>query len=266
MMFSSRFSSKLSCAVLGIAVISTMSSVFSGWDVKSAEAQVLEQSLSLTSILQPDSEDIPFFRAIAETQDEALQTCESQVHCQKHHFLRGLASLYLNKNLAAPHFRKVITAKPSSRLAVESRFWLWFLDVLSYDGNDKPTLTTMDMVRRLTREIVDREFMVYDLGSKLEHVSIDALQQEVAERDKKVEELNQVIASLTKEMSQLKREPAIRQSLQKKLKASQKKVEELLSQLDALRRIDQELKEKAPPTRPSEELTPSPELETVSPK
>ena len=266
MIFASTFSSKFSRVVLGIVVLSTVSGGFSGWDVQSAEAQVPEPHLPLSRILQPDSEDVPFFRAIAETQDEALQSCESQVHCQKHHFLRGLASLYLNKNEAAPHFRKVITAKPSSRLAVESRFWLWFLDVLSYQGEDGPKLTAIDMVRRLTREIVDREFMVYDLGSKLEHVSIEALQQEIVERDKKVEELNQVIAALTKEMSQLKKEPAIRQSLQKELKANKKKVEELMSQLDALRRIDQELKEKTPPTRPSEELTPSPELETVSPK
>ncbi len=265
-MLSPGFSCKLSGLILGIAVFSTMSCTSSTWDISSAGAQVSEPSLSHRPILQPDSEDIPFFRAIAEDQDKALQTCKSQVNCQKHHFLRGLASLYLNKKSAAPHFRKVIIAKPSSRLAVESRFWLWFIDVLGSGGSDSQQLTTIDMVRRLTREIVDREFMVYDLASKLEHTSIEVLQQEVDERDKKVEELNQVIASLTKKMSQLKKEPAIRQSIEKELKASEKKVEELMSQLDALRRIDQELKEKTPPTRPSEKMTPSPELEKASPK
>ncbi|MGB0911724.1 MAG: hypothetical protein ACPGYT_15295, partial [Nitrospirales bacterium] len=127
-------------------------------------------------------------------------------------------------------------------------------------------LSTIDLGRRLIREIVDREFIVHDLASKLEHASIEALQQEIEDRDRKIEELNTVIDSATKQISQLKKEPTIRQSLQKELNASEKKVEELMSQLDALRRIDQELKEKAPPTRPSEKMTPSPELEKESPK
>ena len=260
-----RLSYKWWCVVLGVAVFGTMSCASSSWDTLPAEAQVYQSGVSLSPILEPDPEDIPFFRAIAENQDQELQYCKSQVDCQKPHFLRGLASLYTNKSLAASHFRQVITAKPSSRLAAESRFWLWFLDVLNTQGGDVQ-LSTIDMARRLTREIVDREFIVHDLASKLEHASIEALEQEVDERDKKVEELNQVIASLTKQISQLKKEPAIRQSLQKELSASEKKVEELLNQLEALRRIDQELKEKTPPTRPSEKMTPSAELEQESKK
>lgn len=242
----------------------TMSVPLLSWNVEPVLAQPQRSDVSMSKILEPDSEDIPFFRAIVEAQNRELQECKTPLACQKPNFLRGLALLYSNKGLAATHFQKVITAKPSSRLAAESRFWLWFIDVLSTQKREAK-ISIIDLARRLTREIVDREFIVYDLVAKLEQTSLESLQHDVDERDRKVEELNQVIRALTKQVSELKKEPAIRLSLQKELQSSEKKVEELMSQLDALRRIDQELKEKTPPTRPSEELTPAPGLETASP-
>ncbi|GJL64558.1 MAG: hypothetical protein NPIRA04_32120 [Nitrospirales bacterium] len=242
----------------------TMSVTLLSWDVEPLHAQPQRSDVSMSKIFEPDSEDIPYFRAIVEAQDRELHECKTPLACQKPNFLRGLALLYSHQGVAATHFRKVITAKPSSRLAAESRFWLWFLDVLGAQKHEAK-ISIIDLARRLTREIVDREFIVYDLVAKLEQTSLESLQHDVDERDKKVEELNQVIAALTKQVSELKKEPAIRLSLQKELQSSEKKVEELMSQLDALRRIDQELKEKTPPTRPSEELTPAPGLETASP-
>ncbi|GJL55436.1 MAG: hypothetical protein NPIRA02_25680 [Nitrospirales bacterium] len=251
--------------MVGMAITLGMASVILGlWGRDPAYAQVQYSNGSLSTIFDPDSEDIPFFQAIAQSQNRELKACKTPLACQKPHFLRGLALLYSDKALASSHFRQVVAAKPSSRLAAESRFWLWLLDVLGTQKQET-RLTLLDLARRLTREIVDREFMVYDLVAKLEQTSLESLQQQVIERDQKVEELNQVIASLTTEISELEKEPAIRLSLQKELHSSEKKVEELMHQLEALRRIDQELKEKTPPTRPSEELTPSPELETASP-
>ncbi len=70
----------------------------------------------------------------------------------------------------------------------------------------------------------------------------------------------------SKHTDQLKKEQTLRQEVQLELKASEKKVQELTSQLEALRRIDQEIREKAPPTRPSEKMTPTPELEKAEEK
>lgn len=65
---------------------------------------------------------------------------------------------------------------------------------------------------------------------------------------------------LSQEVATLKTESASMHVLQQELQARDKKVAELTSQLDALRRIDQELKEKATPTTPSETiLTPKEE-------
>jgi len=76
-----------------------------------------------------------------------------------------------------------------------------------------------------------------------------------------MKKLNQAVATLTKQLEQAKKEQGVRQDAQQALKASEEKVVELTNQLEALRRIDQEIREKVPPTRPSEKMTPSPEVE-----
>ena len=232
------------------------------WQPVPAEEPPKKINKSLSFILEPDPEDVPFFQAIAEEQDTQLQRCQSDEECQKPHFLRALAALYANQELAAHHFRRVIAAKPSGQLASESRFWLWVLEVLKAPEN--PPLSSDGFAKRLAREIVDRELIVHELVSKLDNSSVETLQKNLGKREKKIEELNLVIVGLTKQLEQLKKETALRQTLQQELKTREKKVQELTSQLEALRRIDQELKEKAPPTRPSEKMTPSPELENES--
>ncbi|MCA9473072.1 MAG: hypothetical protein KC594_13510 [Nitrospira sp.] len=247
-----------------VSIFGFLSCASSPWAITNDQADVPTRNTALQPILKPDPEDLPFFQAIAKGQSKVLESCQDKGDCQKPHFLRGLVLLYMDREAARSHFRQVVTAKPSSRLAAESRFWLWLLDSLNSEGTDVQ-ITHVDFVRRLIREIVDREFIVYDLASKLEDSSIESLQLEVETRDKKVNELNQVVAALTKQVDLLKKEPAIRLALQKELDEREKKVEELMSQLEALRRIDQELKQKTPPTRPSEELTPSAEVEKISP-
>ena len=61
------------------------------------------------------------------------------------------------------------------------------------------------------------------------------------------------------------RDGAVRHAVEQELKQSEKRVQELTQQLEALRRIDQELKEKTPPTRPSEKMTPTPDAQAESP-
>jgi TolA-binding protein len=234
------------------------------WNSASAAEAVPINSLNFTSILTPGPEDGPFFRAIAEDQEKKLSTCKNENECRAVHFLRGLAALYENRELAALHFRKVVVSRPNSALAAESRFWLWLLDVLNTPGGGG--ITVQAFTKRLVREIVEKDLLVHELSGQLENASVEALQQELAIREKAVEELNQVVANLTKQTEQLKKEQTLRQDVQQELKTSEKKVQELTNQLEALRRIDQEIREKAPPTRPSEKMAPSPELEKAGEK
>ena len=228
-----------------------------------AQAETLSPS-NISSVLTPGPEDIPFFRAIAEDQEKKLNSCKNEDECRGAHFLRGVAALYENRELAALHFRKVVASRPNSALAGESRFWLWLLDVLNAPGGAKGT--SHDFTKRLVRELVEKELLVHELSVKLENTSVEELQQELAIREKSVEGLNQTVTNLSKHTEQLKKEQMLRLDVQQELKASEKKVQELTSQLEALRRIDQEIREKAPPTRPSEKMTPTPELEKAEEK
>jgi len=230
------------------------------WQPLPADEPPQKVDPSVSSLLDPNPEDIPFFEAIGEEQDKQLQRCHNDEECSSTLFLRAVAALYVNQELAAQNFRRVVAANPNSQLASESRFWLWVLEVLRSPENPSPT--SGELAKRFAREMVDRELMVHELVSKLDNSSVEALQEDLNHRDQKIEELNLLISSLTRQVDQLKKEVVVRQGLQQELKAREKKVQELVSQLEALRRIDQELKEKTLPTRPSEKMTPSPEMET----
>jgi len=61
-------------------------------------------------------------------------------------------------------------------------------------------------------------------------------------------------------------DPSIVLSLQKQLSDRDRKIEELASQLEALKRIDQEMRDKVRPVRPPSTITPSPTVpEPVTP-
>ncbi len=236
---------------------------FTNWN-RSAMAQTGSTGYSAgSSVLTPDPEDVPFFRAIADDQEKKLSSCKSEDECRAVHFLLGVAALYENRELAALHFRKVVASNPNSVLAGESRFWLWLLDVLNAPGGG---VASEALTKRLVREIVNKELLVHELSRQLETDSVDVLKQELTNREKAVEELNLALSNLSKQTEQLKKEQTLRQDVQQELKSSEKKVQELTNQLEALRRIDQEIREKAPPTRPSEKMAPTPKLERAEEK
>jgi hypothetical protein len=216
-------------------------------------------SSNLALVLDPDPEDVPYFKAIAEDQEKQLGLCKDDDTCLSAHFLRALSALYENRELAALHFRKVVVLRPNSLLAGESRFWLWFLDVLN--SPNSAGLTSQELIKRMAREVVAKELWIHELSGMLENFSADSLKNELAIQDGAVNKLNQAVATLNKQLEQAKKEEAIHQNVQQALKASEKKVDELTKQLEALLRIDQEIREKAPPTRPSEKMAPSPDVE-----
>jgi TolA-binding protein len=229
------------------------------WNGDQSVGTYTVSSSNLALVLDPEPEDVPYFKAIAEDQEKQLGLCKDDDTCRSAHFLRALSALYENRELAALHFRKVVVSRPNSLLAGESRFWLWFLDVLN--SPNSAGLTSHELIKRLAREVVGKELWIHELTGMVENSSVDSLKQQLAAQDGAVKKLNQTVAMLTKQLEQAKKEQAIREDVQQALKTSEKKVEELTKQLEALRRIDQEIREKVPPTRPSEKMAPSPEVE-----
>jgi len=245
-------------AVIFLLLYST-SCIGPNWNGEQPVETYTVSSNNLALVLDPEPEDLPYFKAIAEDQEKQLGLCKDDDTCRSAHFLLALSALYENRELAALHFRKVIVSRPNSLLAGESRFWLWFLDVLN--SPNSAGLTSHELIKRLAREVVGKEFWIHELTGMVENSSVDSLKQQLAAQDGSVKKLNQTVATLTKQLEQAKKEETIREDVQQALKASEEKVEELTQQLEALRRIDQEIREKAPPTRPSEKMAPSPEVE-----
>jgi len=254
-------SSRVKILLSSFALLLLLSSSCTGatWNADPTTKRPSDSSGNLGSIFEVEPEDAPYFKAIAEEQQKQLGLCKEEDACRSAHFLRGLSALYENRELAALHFRKVVASRPNSLLAGESRFWLWFLEVLNTPNN--AGLTSQELIKRLVREVVGKELSIHELSQKLENASVDGLKRELATQGEVVKKLNQTLANLTKQLEQTKKEQTSRQDIQETLKASEKKVEELTSQLEALRRIDQEIREKVPPTRPSEKMAPSPEVE-----
>jgi predicted RNase H-like nuclease (RuvC/YqgF family) len=114
---------------------------------------------------------------------------------------------------------------------------------------------------RLVRDLLDREMMIQQLRTSkdADAQAIDQLQRELADRDRK----DPSIAK--KEPPKVAADGNNVQALQKQLSERDKKIEELTSQLEALKRIDQEMREKVRPIRPPSTVVPPATPESPNP-
>ena len=115
---------------------------------------------------------------------------------------------------------------------------------------------------RLVRDLLDREMTIQQLRSSKDADAqvLDQLQRELAaERDRKE------ISPSKKDTPKGATDGTNVQALQKQLSERDKKIDELSSQLEALKRIDQEMREKVRPIRPPSTVVPPTTPETPNP-
>lgn len=219
-----------------------------------------------------DPKETKIFQMLAKKQESIASKCGDLNSCDQAYFARGLIGLYESREVAEKYFAKVIAIAPKSQLAVSSKAWL---DVLQQpapghrswgeamfrapaiaEANSSLGLT----VDRLVRDLLDREMLVQQLRMSKdgESEAVEALQRELAERDHRIEALLS-----KKESAKASADPASIQNMQKQLAERDKKIEELATQLDALKRIDQEMREKVRPIRPPLTTVPVPGPETT---
>ncbi|MGH7166228.1 MAG: hypothetical protein ACREIS_11970 [Nitrospiraceae bacterium] len=153
-----------------------------------------------------DAQDAELFRTLAEQQDRLLVHCAEHHACDRAHYLRGLVALCENRVVATRHFEGVLAVASKGPLAASSRYWLQLLRETRPElGREK---TSMVVIERLVREILERE------------LAIQRLKLETEQKGASV------------------------RSLKQSLKARDERVEDLTGQLEALKRIDQEMKER----------------------
>jgi hypothetical protein len=217
--------------------------------------------------------DARAFHVLGKKQDAVAARCHEHNSCDHAYFTRALIGLYESRDIASKNFEKVIAVAPKSQLATSSRLWLqqiqhdspversWFTSVMSAPAVSESQVTMGQTSDRLVRDLLDREMMIQQLRSSkdADAQTLDQLQRELAnERDRK--------ENLTgKKEGPKGTDGTSVQALQKQLFERDKKIDELSSQLEALKRIDQEMREKVRPIRPPSTVTPPTTTEPTNP-
>ncbi|MBI5776482.1 MAG: hypothetical protein HY444_03740 [Nitrospirae bacterium] len=147
-------------------------------------------------------QDTEAVHAFAREQDRQVQMCAETHACDRAHYIRGLAALYEDRNVAVKHFRTAAET-PNGRYAAPSLQWIRLLEN-GRDGSQYQAALSQ-AAERLVRDVLEHE-------TKDAHAA---------------------------------------QLLKRQLKEREKKIDELTQQIDALKRVDQEVKEKIKPSRPA---------------
>jgi hypothetical protein len=212
--------------------------------------------------------EVKSLHALAKKQEALALKCAERNSCDHVYFTRALLGLYESRDSASKYFEKVIAAAPKSQLAISSKLWIdllerhaapveqsWFQSVMAAPAISESQATLAQASNRLVRDLLDRELTVQQLRAMKEAdaQSLDNLQRELAEHDRKIDG-----GSSKKDTARSSTETGTVLSLQKQLTERDRKIEELTSQLEALKRIDQEMRDKVRPIRPPSTIAPPP--------
>jgi hypothetical protein len=219
-----------------------------------------------------DPQEVKVFQTFAKKQESLASKCGESNSCDQVYFTRGLLGLYESREVAEKYFGKVLAVAPKSQLAEPSRAWLellqqpvpghrsWSEAVFRAPALAEANTSWALTADRLVRDLLDREVLVQQLRASKDDESeaVETLQRELADRDHKIEALLS-----KKDSTKASADPASVQNMQKQLAERDRKIEELSTQLEALKRIDQEMREKVRPIRPPLTTVPVPGPETT---
>jgi hypothetical protein len=213
-----------------------------------------------------DMGEVKSLQTLARKQEALAQKCADHNSCDHVYFMRALLGLYESRDSASKYFEKVIAIAPKSQLASSSKLWIellehhaapieqsWFQAVMSAPAISESQAALAQVSDRLVRDLLDRELTLQQFRGMKEADSqaLEALQRELAERERKVDSSSGKRGSA---------DPSTVLSLQKQLTDRERKIEELTSQLEALKRIDQEMRDKVRPIRPPSTVAPPPAI------
>jgi len=204
-------------------------------------------------------------QSLAKKQEALALKCAERNSCDHVYFTRALLGLYESRDSAAKYFEKVIAVAPKSQLASSSKLWIellenhaapveqsWFQSVVAAPATSESQAILAQASDRLVRDLLDRELTIQQLRAMKEADShaLESLQRDLAERKRKMDGKRDTARGST--------EAGIVLSIQKQLTDRDRKIEELTSQLEALKRIDQEMRDKVRPIRPPSTVVPPP--------
>ena len=215
-------------------------------------------------------------RAVAKKQESLTQRCAENNSCDYAYFMRALLGLYESRDSASKYFEKVIAVAPQSQLASASKLWIdllehhaapvqqsWFQSVLAAPAiSQSQTILAQasdqlvrDLLLGLMQDVLYKEGTIQQMRAikDADSQSLESLQRDLAERERKGD-----VSSVKKDITKGQTDTGTVLSLHKQLMDRDRKLEELTSQLEALKRIDQETRDKVRPIRPSMTVVPPP--------
>ena len=222
-----------------------------GLGVLSGCASLLPPS-PLAPFLLADSADVTLIEALAHEQYTRVESCHVRKSCAQDHYTRGLIALFQSRERAVASFQQVRSVAPNSRFATVSTSWI---DLLQASGSGLSFLNVQNAgVPKVTEDFVwealEREFD----GA---HESVRGLFSERANRVGGLTD-RRAVTSQEQATSPKGTDQATVQVLQRQLQERERTIAErdqqihvMSSQLDALKRIDQDNRDRRRPLRPS---------------
>ena len=213
-----------------------------------------------------DAGEAKSLHALAKKQEALAPKCAEHNSCDHVYFTRALLGLYESRESASKYFEKVIAVAPKSNLASSSKLWVqllqhhaapveqsWLQSVMAAPAISESQTILAQASDRLVRDLLDRELTIQQLRAMkdVDAQSMESLQRDLADRERRMEPL-----SGKKDTARGSTDTGIVLSLQRQLTDRDKKIEELTSQLEALKRIDQEMRDKVRPIRPPSMVAP----------
>jgi hypothetical protein len=230
-----------------------------GLGVLSGCASLLPPS-PLAPLLLTDPADVTLIEALAHEQYTRIESCQARKSCAKDQYTRGLIALFQSRERAMASFQQVRSVAPNSRFATVSTSWI---DLLQGSGSGLSFLT----VHSAGVPKVTEDFVWEALERELDGAN-ETVRGLFSERAKRVGGLtdrrpvNQEQATSPKDTDQVTisrdTDQAMIQALHKRLHERERTLAErdqqihvMSSQLDALKRIEEDTRARRRPMRPS---------------
>lgn len=219
--------------------------------------------------------DSKALQALIRKENQLASKCASKNTCDHVFFARALASLYESRESASQYFEKVIAVAPKGQLAASSRLWLqllqgeevpadqsWIRSVWSAPAIARTQTILSQTIERTVHDLLDRELTIQQLRAlqDSEAQTLETVQRELQDQERKVELFNS-----RRESPRMSIEPATLQSLQRQVNERDRRIEELTGQLEALKRIDQEMRGKTRPIKPPSNVVSPQQSESSKP-
>lgn len=204
-------------------------------------------------VLDVEKGELKRYNALVEEQKKLLANCGKQDACVQLKYTRALVALFENREVATERFQEVVELGQDTQLAASSKLWIKFIrdqrpgnawsDLMggiAQSGNSSEMLAWS--TEQLVRDLLEREIVIHKLRKmrRRDIKVVKALKRKLSKRGKR---LKRVIAERDTLKSQNpKGETGSVAKLRRQLATREKKVEELTNQLEALKRIDQEMR------------------------